>query len=182
MRRLSWLAALLLWLGAAAPASAVPTLAEQNFAPAQAQRMNIVLITADDLGKSLGTYGDPLAQTPHLDALAARGVLFERAWVTQASCSSSRASMLTGLYPHQHGQIGLAGQHAEFSLRRGLTTLPGLLRCSARGFFFGILAAMLYFIHGVMEAATADLRSLALWETGFAVAMVMTCSMAMRRL
>jgi len=140
MRRLSWLAALLLWLGAAAPASAVPTLAEQNFAPAQAQRMNIVLITADDLGKSLGTYGDPLAQTPHLDALAARGVLFERAWVTQASCSSSRASMLTGLYPHQHGQIGLAGQHAEFSLRRGLTTLPGLLR--AAGYFNGIIGKL----------------------------------------
>ena len=140
MRRLSWLPALLLWLGAAAPASAVPALAEQNFAPAQAQRMNIVLITADDLGKSLGAYGDPLAQTPHLDALAARGVLFERAWVTQASCSSSRASMLTGLYPHQHGQIGLAGQHPEFDLRRGLATLPGLLRTA--GYFNGIIGKL----------------------------------------
>jgi len=63
-----------------------------------------------------------------------------------------------------------------------LATLPGLLQGSARGFFFAILAAMLYFIHGVMEAATADLRSLALWEIAFAVAMVAVCSLAMRRL
>ncbi|MFM7973684.1 MAG: sulfatase-like hydrolase/transferase, partial [Pirellula sp.] len=47
-------------------------------------------------------------RTPHLDRLAAQGVRFERAFVPQAGCSQSRASFLTGLYPHQHGQIGLA--------------------------------------------------------------------------
>jgi uncharacterized membrane protein len=60
--------------------------------------------------------------------------------------------------------------------------LPGILRLSGRGFFYAILAAMLYFIHGVMEAATADLRALALWEVGFATALVATGSLAMRRL
>ncbi|HAN29714.1 MAG TPA: hypothetical protein DCP75_18715 [Haliea salexigens] len=140
MRRLSWLPGLLLWLCATAPAAAGISLPERNFSPAQAQRLNIVLITADDLGKSLGAYGDPMAQTPNLDALAAQGVLFERAWVSQASCSSSRASMLTGLYPHQHGQIGLAGQHEEFRLRPGLATLPGLLRSA--GYFNGIIGKL----------------------------------------
>lgn len=63
-----------------------------------------------------------------------------------------------------------------------LLVLPGVLRGSHRGYFFAILAAFLYFIHGTMEAATADQRALALWETGFAVALVAVSSLAMRRL
>jgi len=63
-----------------------------------------------------------------------------------------------------------------------LLILPGVLRVSARGFFFAILAAMLYFIHGVMEAATPALRTWALWEVGFATALVTLGSVAMRRL
>jgi len=69
---------------------------------------NILLIISEDHGPELGCYGDPYARTPHLDQLAADGVLFDRAYVAQAGCSQSRASILTGLYPHQHGQIGLA--------------------------------------------------------------------------
>ena len=69
---------------------------------------NILLIISEDHGPELGCYGDPYARTPYLDQLAADGVLFERAYVAQAGCSQSRASILTGLFPHQHGQIGLA--------------------------------------------------------------------------
>ncbi len=72
------------------------------------KRSNILLITADDLGIQLSCYGDPYIKTPHLDALAASGVRYRTAYVTQASCSSSRSSMLSGLYPHTTGQIGLA--------------------------------------------------------------------------
>jgi hypothetical protein len=43
-----------------------------------------------------------------LDRLADEGVRFENAFVPQAGCSQSRAALLTGLYPHQNGQIGLA--------------------------------------------------------------------------
>ncbi|UCD51607.1 MAG: sulfatase [Phycisphaerales bacterium] len=71
-------------------------------------RPNILMIVSEDNGPELGCYGDPYARTPHLDQLAANGVRFNRAFVTQAGCSQSRASILTGLYPHQHGQIGLA--------------------------------------------------------------------------
>lgn len=63
-----------------------------------------------------------------------------------------------------------------------LLVLPGILRGSHRGYFYAILAATLYFIHGTMEAATADQRALALWETGFAVALIAVASLAMRRL
>jgi N-sulfoglucosamine sulfohydrolase len=69
---------------------------------------NILLIVSEDNGPELGCYGDPVAKTPRLDHLAAEGIRFDRAFVPQAGCSQSRASFLTGLYPHQHGQIGLA--------------------------------------------------------------------------
>jgi N-sulfoglucosamine sulfohydrolase len=72
------------------------------------ERPNILLIVSEDNGPELACYGDPYARTPHLDQLAAEGIRFNRAYVAQAGCSQSRASFLTGLYPHKHGQIGLA--------------------------------------------------------------------------
>ncbi len=74
-------------------------------------RPNVLLITSEDNGPELGCYGDPYVITPNLDRLAAEGVRFERAFVATASCSESRSSILTGLYPHQNGQIGLATHH-----------------------------------------------------------------------
>lgn len=73
-----------------------------------AGRPNILLIVSEDNSPELGTYGDPYARTPNLDRLASEGVRFDRAFVAQAGCSPSRASFLTGLYPHQNGQLGLA--------------------------------------------------------------------------
>ncbi|MBI3969952.1 MAG: sulfatase-like hydrolase/transferase [Chloroflexi bacterium] len=51
---------------------------------------------------TIGAYGNPKIQTPHVDRLAAGGILFEQAYCTQPVCSPSRASVLTGLYPHTH--------------------------------------------------------------------------------
>jgi arylsulfatase A-like enzyme len=65
-------------------------------------RPNVVLVLADDLGYSdLGCYGGEIA-TPELDALARGGVRLTR-FTTTARCSPSRASLLTGLHPHQTG-------------------------------------------------------------------------------
>jgi len=72
------------------------------------ERPNILLIVSEDNGPELGCYGDPYVKTPVLDEFAAKGVRFENAYVPQAGCSQSRAAYLTGLYPHQNGQIGLA--------------------------------------------------------------------------
>ena len=100
--------------------------------------LNILLITADDLGLQLGCYGDSLARTPALDALAQQSMLFENAYVTQASCSPSRSSMLTGLYPHQNGQIGLS--HRGYQLLDSIRTLPQMLR--ARGYVNAIIGKL----------------------------------------
>jgi len=63
-----------------------------------------------------------------------------------------------------------------------LMVLPGMLGQQARNHFFGVLAAMLYFVHGVMEASTPDLRVLGLWEIGFSCGLVTTATLTMRRL
>lgn len=63
-----------------------------------------------------------------------------------------------------------------------IAVLPGVLRGTSRGYFYATLAAALYFIHGVLEAVAPDQRALALWETGFAVALILSASLAMRHL
>jgi iduronate 2-sulfatase len=68
-------------------------------AAATTARPNVLFIAADDLRTDLGSYGHREAKTPHLDALARRGMVFERAYCQQAVCNPSRASMLTGRRP-----------------------------------------------------------------------------------
>jgi choline-sulfatase len=64
-----------------------------------AERPNVLLLMSDDLAATLGCYGHPLAKTPQLDALARRGVLFERAYCQFPHCNPSRSSVLSGLRP-----------------------------------------------------------------------------------
>lgn len=63
----------------------------------QASKPNVLLICVDDLKPLLGCYGDAVAKSPQIDRLAQRGVVFERAYCTQAVCAPSRNALMTGL-------------------------------------------------------------------------------------
>lgn len=96
-------------------------------ASSELPRPNILLIISEDHGPELGCYGDPYAITPVLDRMAAQGVRYENAYVAQPGCSPSRASIMTGLYTHQNGQVGLATW--GFRMRPDVSpTLPAVLK------------------------------------------------------
>ncbi len=70
---------------------------------AAAERPNIVLIVSDDHAwTDYGFMGHPHVRTPHLDRLAAQSRTFTRGYVPSSLCCPSLASIITGLYPHQH--------------------------------------------------------------------------------
>lgn len=68
-------------------------------ASAATPRYNVLFITMSDLRPDLGCYGHPLVSTPNLDALAAKGILFNRAYCQFANASPSRTSIMTGRRP-----------------------------------------------------------------------------------
>ena len=71
--------------------------------------VNVVLLMADDLSTALSGFGHPQCKTPHLDALASRGMRFESMHCQYPVCGSSRASLMTGLYPYTNGMLGNSG-------------------------------------------------------------------------
>lgn len=98
---------------------------------------NIVLIIADNMGwKDPGCFGNDQIKTPNIDSLAEEGIMFTRAFVVSSSCSPSRASVITGQYPHTNGVVGLTHLKKKYSLRPWYTTLPSLLK--GRGYHTAI--------------------------------------------
>ena len=80
---------------------------------------NIVLFLTDQLRRdSLGCYGNEICRTPHIDRLAREGIQFDQAYTTSPVCSPARASLLSGLYPHNHGVM--INTHIAPAWSRGL--------------------------------------------------------------
>jgi len=93
---------------------------------AASQRPNVLFLVADDLNTALGCYGNPIVKTPAIDRLAARSVLFERAYCQFPLCAPSRASFLSGQRPARTGVWTL--QIPTRKYLSGATLLPELFR------------------------------------------------------
>lgn len=94
-------AVFLLWIAAACGLAPAALAARDDRA---GRRPNVVFILADNQGAwTLGCYGNRDIQTPNIDRLASQGMRFTRAFSPNGVCSPTRASLLTGLIPSQHG-------------------------------------------------------------------------------
>ena len=72
-----------------------------------AERPNVLLILVDDLKPAIGCYGDEIAKTPNIDALAAKGMRFDLAFCNQAVCAPSRFTLMLGSHSTSTGLYGL---------------------------------------------------------------------------
>ena len=95
------------------------------FAVNAADRPNIVWLSCEDMSPNLGCYGDPVAKTPTIDKLAARGIRFTNACSVAGVCAPSRSSIITGIYP---SSLGTHLMRCQAPLPDFVKTFPTYLR------------------------------------------------------
>ena len=148
--------ALLCGVAAAVPAACA---AQQGAGGRESGRPNIVYIMTDDHAyQTVGAYGHPisrLAPTPNIDRLAREGMLFREAFVENSISAPSRATLLTGVYSHRHGQTTLSYGIMDTTL----VHFPELLRAE------GYLTAIFGKWHLSVEHKGFDHYDL-LWDQG----------------
>lgn len=99
-----------------------------------------MVVIGDDHSAVAGCYGNGVIATPNLDRLAKQGTRFTHAFCTTASCSPSRASILTGLHGHSSGQYGLAHGRNNFHTLDSMQSIPRLAR--AAGIATGVVGKL----------------------------------------
>ena len=113
------------FLSAAAVTGLLPRLHAQR----AAQRPNIVIIYADDVGwGDLSCYGATRVKTPNLDRLASDGIRFTDAHSSAATCTPSRFSLLTGIYSFRNERARVLPGDAPLLIQPGSMTLPAILQ------------------------------------------------------
>jgi arylsulfatase A-like enzyme len=110
--------------------------------------MNILLIHSDQHRYDcIAAHGERRLHTPHLDALAASGATFSRAYSTIPICTPARASLLTGAWPTTHGSFCIPTSELNRAARRDLPTIFTLLKAA------GYRTAWVGKYHGELECA-----------------------------
>ena len=89
-----------------------------NFSFAKNQKFNVLFIISDDLtSTALSCYGNKVCKTPNIDRLAERGTRFTRAYCQGTYCGPSRASFMSGYYPHATGVLGYKSPRSKIGDR-----------------------------------------------------------------
>jgi len=125
------------------------------------QTPNVLLIMADSMIQDfVGVYGDPAACTPNLDALAAGGTTFRRAWCNSPLCTPSRASMMTGRYVSDIGALDNANMFSS-----EIPTLAHVFK--ARGYPAALVGKMHFIGHDQTHGFDAHLANQADYSLGY---------------
>ena len=111
----------------------LPLTAAPLTAAAPGQRPNILFLMCDQLNPAVTSlYGGPVP-TPNLEKLAARGVTFTHATCPTPFCSPTRASIVTGQYPHRHGIVHNVSKGDYPAIPAGITSYPHSRPLTAKG-------------------------------------------------
>ncbi len=90
-----------------------------------ADKPNILWLTSEDHSPTMGCYGDKVARTPNIDALAAKGMLFKKAWSVAPVCAPARTTIISGIYPSSSGGLHM---RSMVSMPNGTKMYPEFLR------------------------------------------------------
>lgn len=112
---------------------------------------NILLIHSDQHRyDSLGLHGHPMVKTPNLDRLASQGADFSHAFTPCPICTPARASLQTGLWPTQHGSVGIPSMEPSRAARPHLPVVSRLIKEK------GYASAMVGKFHNELEGGPTD--------------------------
>lgn len=92
---------------------------------AAADRPNILWLTSEDHGPEMGCYGDPIARTPNVDALAAKGMIYTFAWSNHPVCAPARTAIISGLHANSSGGVHM---RSHVPMPEGMKLYPEFLR------------------------------------------------------
>ena len=133
---------------------------------APAPKLNVVLIISDDLNCDLGCYGAAGLQTPNIDRLAGRGVLFDHAYCQFPLCSPSRSSFLSGRRPNVTGVLTNPRPKTPMSpnLREKIPDTITLPQAFKRGGWFAARVGKLYHYGVPADIGTSSLDDYPSWD------------------
>lgn len=116
----------------AAFASPAEIMASENSVAESQERPNILWIMTEDINPRLGCYGDEVAVTPNIDAMAEEGVMYTNAYATAGVCAPSRAAIITGMYQQSFGAQNMATNTEGYDYRtvpdEEIKAFPEILR------------------------------------------------------